>query len=372
MNELESWFPLTAQLAEKTHHWRITPWWTSESRNCRQRTILQLLAVAHEQQLDPAPLLHNHTKEQAGRYRSRINKFANRVTEGTSVIEAAEQTPGVLDNEAVLALRFGAQTGTLSQIYRDLIKAREIATDQPRKKLQQTFIYGVMTLLVLALTSWFLATFVLPTLRMLLKEMGSDQSTPFLSAFTLPNLIMVHLVDHLQFYMLLGVAIAFACWLTPTRRLINRYAVPKWIKNTAQSQVAEILRLLAISLEAGRPVSSALSTLAHYHYDSQVRQKLLSARNQIEQGVDEWGSLTNVQLLTTAESHALANSSNKLSIIWTLRRLSDWKRSNALNQHEQAVSMVLPAFTIVIAAFVLLLCSSVFGFLAYFIWLLAQ
>jgi type II secretory pathway component PulF len=372
MNNLESWFPLTRQLTTKFHDWRITPWWTSESRNCRQRTILQLLAIAHEQHLDPAPLLCNHALEQVGRHRARVNQFANRIAEGTSVIEAAEQTPEVLGNETVLALRFGAQTGTLSQIYRDLIEARDFATDQSRKNLQHTFAYAVMTLLVLVLVSLFLAKFIFPTLMTISEELGPEQFTSGPLAFTLAISLMEHFANHALLYILLGVAVIFLCWLTPTRRLIKRHAVPKWIKNQAQIQVAEILRLLAISLEAGRPVPSALSTLAHYHYDSQVRYKLLSAKNQIEQGVDQWGSLTNVHLLTTAESHVLANSSSKLSTIWTLRQLSDWKRSNSLNQHEQTTSLALPAFTILTAAVVLLLCSAVFSFLTYLIWFLAQ
>lgn len=371
MNNLESWFPLSKQMATKFHDWRITPWWTSESRNCRQRTILQLLAIAHEQHVDPAPLLYNHALEQVGRHRASVNQFANRVAEGTSVIEAAEQTPGVLGNETVLALRFGAQTGTLSQVYRDLIEAQDFATDQSRKNLQHTFAYVVMTLLVLVLVTLFLANVIFPTLMTISEELGPEQSTSRPLTFTLTVLLMEHFANHALLYILLSVAVVFLCWLTPTRRLIKQNALPKWIRNHAQIQVAEILRLLAISLEAGRPVPSALSTLAHYHYDSQIRHKLLSAKNQIEEGVDPWGSLTNVHLLTTAESHVLAYSSSKLSTIWTLRQLSDWKRSNSLNQRERTTSLALPTFTILTAAVVLLLCSAVFSFLAYIIWFLA-
>lgn len=367
----ENWFPTADRLLGRYHRWRMSPWWPSESRGCRQRSLLRLLAVAHEQRLDIAPLLRNHAGEQFGIHRMRVNRLAGRVEDGTPIIEALEQTPEVLGDDIVLAIRFGAQTGTLSRTYEELIASHNADGDLPELTLQHTAIYTIVSLAVLGLVLSFLAIFIFPTLIEIENEFGLSRMGTGAPMFSLLVAICDHFVNAAPLYILVVLTLACLIWLSPSRRLIRRILIPKWFDQLSQSHVAEVLRLLALAIDAGRPVPSAISTLAHYHFDSRVRHQLLHARNDVEQGADPWSSLAKVKLLTEAESTALSQSTSDTSRVWAMRRLAAWKRSGVLNQRDRTASLVQPAVTLVMAAIVLLISSAMIGFLAHMIWYLA-
>ncbi len=129
------------------------------------------------------------------------------------------------------------------------------------------------------------------------------------------------------------------------------------------SCAAEILQLLSQAVEAGRPLPAAISTLARYHFDKSVREKLLFARNEIEQGADVWTSLTESRLLTPQEASALANSSSSRSRVRAMRRLADWKQNTVIRRNENVVALVQPIMTLFFAAIVLLIGTAIFGVL---------
>jgi type II secretory pathway component PulF len=366
MSGIESWFPTVTRSSERYYRWRMIPWWPSEGRACRERSLLRLIALAHAQRLDLVPLLRHFADEQFGSYRRRVARLACRVADGTPIVEAIEQTPEVLDDDAVLAIRFGAQTGTLSSVYRDLIAARDPSADLPQMRLQNTLIYGLVSLLAIGFALAFLFIFVFPTLRQIHEEYALDNAGPL--AFNLLLGLGQHVWSNAAVYLLLVLLMVWLLWAPPVRKWFRRTVLSRWVGGVSQSRSAEILQLLSVSSEAGRPVASALSTLAHYHFDPQVRQQLLLARNQIEQGVCEWVSLGDVGLLTESESRALADSSSERSRVWTMRRLANWKRGRALNQRDRASSFALPGLTLAMAAIVLLISTAMFSFLAYLIW----
>ena len=116
-------------------------------------------------------------------------------------------------------------------------------------------------------------------------------------------------------------------------------------------------------MEAGRPLPAAISTLARYHFDKSVREKLLFARNEIEQGADDWTSLTESRLLTPQEASALANSSSSRSHISgdaATRRLETEHRHTAEQKRRRTRS---PIMTLFFAAIVLLIGTAIFGVL---------
>lgn len=369
MSVLETWFPTAASSASNFYSWRLMPWWMSESRICRQRSLLRLLSLAHSERLDPAPLLNHYANEQVGLYRRRVRRLARRISEGTPVIEALEQTPEVLGPEAVLAIRFASQTGTLTQCYAELLAARDAAAELPQTRIQHAVIYSVISLLMLGGVLTFLAIFIFPMLIQIYNEMGLDTSGPMVFGWLV--WLLEHAAANSHIYILLLVVLAFACLATPSRRIIQRLFSPRWTASAMRMRTSQILQLLAIALESGRPLSASLSTLAHFHFDDHIRHKLLLARNQIEQGIDEWTSLSDVQLLTVNESRALSGASSNESRIWTLRKLAEWKRTETLTQKDRSAALVQPVVTIVLASFVLVLCSAIFGFLSYLIWALA-
>ena len=359
VSRIRHWFPafLTGP------NWRVSTWWPSDSRTAMQRSLLRLLSVAHAERIEVMPLVANLAEEHRGTYRRRLRRLALRLADGTPLVDALEQTPEVLRDETVLAIRFANQTGTLEATYRHLVKQHDASSIRSEAIMRQTIFYLFATLLILGLLLSFLMVFIVPTFEHMLDEFGIDQSAPALWSLRVMVACWINLANYWVLWVLGIVLIAFLFWSSWSRRFFRRAFATRWVRSAAQARSAELLRLLSFAVEAGRPLPAALSTLARYHFDKNVRQDLLFARNEVEQGADVWTSLASARLLTRQESGALANSSSNQSRAWAMRRLADWKHDQIDRFVESKITLMRPVVTLVLAAVVLLMGSAVIGFL---------
>jgi type II secretory pathway component PulF len=359
---LESLFPSFAHwLRFAAPRWRLSTWWLSDTLDAMQQSLLRILAVAHRERLELAPLVANLAEEHRGRYRRRLRRLAGRLKEGTSLVDALEQTPDALKDEDVLALRFATQTGTLGPTYQAFLEDATVNDGQASTIHGQTLIYALVSLVVLGLVLSFLVTFIVPTLKWMQEEFDVSDPHPLFHAFLAGlDWVMRHAPLMILAVMTLGVLV----WSAPSRRFFRRRFAGHWIRGVAQARSSQLLRLLSTTEEAGRPVPSAISSLARYHFDRSVRQKLLYARNEIEQGSDVWTSLADAKLLTPEESNAIAHSSSHETRAWVMRELADWKRQQVANRTGSRMRLVQPLVTLVFAAVVLLTGGAMIGFLA--------
>ncbi len=169
VSRIRRWFPafLTGP------NWRVSTWWPSDSRTAMQRSLLRLLSVAHAERLEVTPLVANLAEEHRGTYRRRLRRLALRLADGTPLVDALEQTPEVLRDETVLAIRFANQTGTLEATYRHLVKHHDASSIRSEAIMRQTIFYLFATLLILGLLLSFLMVFIVPTLEHMLDEFGN-------------------------------------------------------------------------------------------------------------------------------------------------------------------------------------------------------
>lgn len=341
--------------------WRASTWWPSDTSGSMQASLIQLLALAHRERLDAAPLVANLAEEHRGRYRRRLRRLAKCLAEGTSAVDALEQTPEALTDEDVLAIRFGTQTGTLDATYQSLLADSQADDDRASTTLRQTIVYSILTLIVLGLAISFLLTFIFPTLRMIHDEFGLVEKHPFYRVF----LVMTDwLARHTQLLLLTIVIVAFLFWSIPSRRFLRRVLADRLTRGIAQSRSGQLLQLLSIAVEAGRPIPAAISTLARYHFDPCIRQKLLFARNEIEQGTDAWESLVEAGLLSREESVAIATASSTPSRAWTIEQLARRKSDQFSQRRGTRMQWLQPLVTFAFAAIVLIVAGAMIGYLA--------
>lgn len=336
-----------------------------------QGSLLRLLSVAHSERLDLMPLVANFAEEHRGVYRRQLRRLARRLADGTPLVDALEQTPEVLPDDAVLAIRFANQTGTLEPTYQHLVEYSDSTSNRVEATVRQAILYEFATVLVIVLSCSFLMVYIVPILENILEDFGIDDDAPTL--WTLRALIdsCLHFSNYWYLWLLGIVLIVVLFWSSGFQRFFRRGIATRWVRNAAQARSAELLRLLSYAVEAGRPLPTAISSLARYHFDKNVRQDLLFARNEVEQGADIWTSLADARLLTRAESNALANSSSNQSRAWAMRNLADWKRDQVSRRTESKIALVRPLMTLALAAVVLLVGSAMLGFLAHFIHILA-
>lgn len=348
-------------LAWRGSLWRLSTWWPSDTQETMQRSLLRLLAVAHRERLEVAPLVANLADEHRGRYRRRLRRLARRLSDGTPLIDALEQTPDSLRDEDVLALRLASQTGTLGATYASLVDESSPLAEQALAIRRHTFAYFVIMLLIVLLAVMFLVSFIVPVLKYMHDDFGLVEMSGFFQAFLS---VAQWVTNYAPLLILLVVAFAFLVWAMPSRRFFRRVLAGRFFRGVAQARSCQLLQLLATTVEAGRPLPAAISTLARYHFDRGFRQRLLFARNEIEQGADVWTSLADCRLLTPEESRAIGQCSSNESQAWSMRQLANWKLDQISSRRTTRLRFVQPVITILFAGLVLLIGGAMIGFLA--------
>lgn len=345
--------------------WRMSMIWPTDSRHMMHCSLLRILAIAHAERLDPARLISNLAEEHRGRNRRLLRRLSNRLSDGMSVISALEQTPEVLNEHHVLAIRFAVQTGTTQATYQELIRNQSSKHSTFRRDLRNTTLYfGAM-----AFAATWIACFVSIVFYPLLKDAAGetlrDEWTPALALMDWGN-------RNLGAFMLLLPIVIFVAlvglWTGPVAGRLQRLADRRfqWVQ---KRRIAELLDLLALTIAAGRPLSGALSTLARYHFDQNIRLRLLFVRNEVEQGAGVWDSFQASELLSAKEAAALTMSSSPLTLVWLMRQIASRKREQATLFSETAARLLQILTVLIIAATVLLISTAVYQSIAHLIYI---
>ncbi len=343
-------------------NWYSQTWWGGDSLSSRQYSLLQILAVGQRERLDIVPLIAALAMEHRGYYRNLLATLAARIEEGASLVSALEQTPDALSDEDVLALRLAGESGTWRQTFDELLKLRQ--EDQRANRIRPRFspMYWLALLFVCMTVLLLLIQVVAPTFVVLGSEMGAKPPTAFV------ELMRVADAGNVGWIMLLSmILVIWFSWFRMPRRFFQRQIAPKLLPPVAQQQVVELFRMLAIAIDAGRPIAGAISTLARYHFDRGLRQRLLYARNEIEQGTEVWQGLAKTRLLSAREAEALAGAPNQRITAWTLRELAQKRFVVASRRTAALGTLVEPVLTLLLGALVLWVCMAFFQYLVAFI-----
>lgn len=285
----------------------------------------------------------------AGRFRRRLRRLARRLTAGTGLADALEQTPGVLTDEQVLAIRFGEQSGTLPTVLASVLRHRKRAGLSVASRLRQIAFYVAMVAISFLLIMTFFMVKIIPAFQAIFHDFELDLPRITVYLIALSNWFV-------EYWYLLVLPVLVVGWLflsQTSRRFFSRHVSARILRPLAQLRVANMLTLLAINSRAGRPLAGAISTLARYHFDPKIRHKLLFVRNEMEQGADIWQSMARARLLTAAEAHALDKATTSESRAWTMERLADMKRARVEQRIDFYVSLLQPVATLLMAAVVL-------------------
>lgn len=329
--------------------WLCTPWWPADTLAAKQRSLVRMLSAAAEEHLEAAPLVACLSREHRGRYRRRLRRLAHRLATGMSLADAVEQTPGALSDEEVLAVRFGDQSGTLSATLSNLLDTRNQATARIAARLRQMTFYSTVVLTMYILILTFLMIKIIPSFNAIFNDFELETPKPLQLLVFLSQMA----VDY--FYVILLVLLGLA-WLfrsETSHRFFRRKIWSRIMPPVAQLRAADLLDLLSVTVQSGRPLTGSLSTLARYHFDTYIRHKLLFVRNEVEQGAKVWNAMAIVRLLTPAESTALECSTSPESQAWSLRQLAQLKRGRVARRIDLGVNLLQPLVILLLAGLVL-------------------
>ena len=346
--------------------WYLSSWCSGETLSAMQYSLIRLLAVAHTERLEPRPLVEALASEHRGRYKRRLRLLARRLDRSSSLIAALEKTPDVLSESAVLAIRFGRQSGTLSQTYAQLLETEKQNIDASKPSQRDSKGYFIALGLAALVLLPLLMIFVVPTLQKLAEEYGmKDQSITTLRA------CWATLTDHLWMVVAGIFGLGWLARSSRSKRFFRRQVADKLFRSNSLSRTAQLFRMLSINVAAGRPLAGSLSTLAKYHFDPKLRQRLLLARNEVEQGVPVWSSLVDAKLISVAEHDALNSVSDSRVQAWMIQRMASVKQANANQRVWLQSAMIHPLSILLVATGVLWICYAFFSFITNLIQSLA-
>ncbi len=346
--------PQTARPA--TSSWRTSRLWGNDSGHTLGLSLLRVVAVAHHQRLDLPQLVKLLSNENCGLARRRLMRLAGRLEQGTPLVEAIEQQPGLLSDEQVLELRLAQQSGTTTQTLVDLIRRATERSRESTNQVLQAVTYGLGLTLAVGLILTFLMVFVSPTYQAMFTEFGLKLPT------LLRNLSWwaSSVARHLPLIAMAGGLLTAVLWYFRPHRWLRNWVSSRIGKSTVQLRVSQLLRMLASSLEAGRPLPGALSTLARYHFDRNVQIKLLFARNEVEQGSSTWRSLAKTNLLSNQEAEAIEQASTDSLRAWMIRQLASEKEERVQLHRAFLAMLVHPAIILFLGCIVLWVCVAYF------------
>ena len=340
--------------------WRVAAWWSNESQIMVQKSLLRLLLFAHQNRLELPRVVRNFANEHRGLRRLRLLILARRLGRGLPLVEAVEQTPGILDEQNVLALRFASQLGVFTDSFCDRLQAIDRDRANAVAGLRRVSMYAMAMLLVLACYLIFTGSLLSPHMIGLANEYGLRSSWVDFNNVMLGNwgwcLILAT--------SLIGFWIGILFLSSDARRFLRKRLRRMSHRLGLTSHTAELLSLLSHAAEQGRPISGSLSTLARYHYDRLIRLQLLFIRNEVEQGAEVWNCFKDAKLITAEEAEAIRECPDSRSQGWLLRQLSETRTAGVTARYRTLAALAHPLVTIMFAVTIGSICLANFYFLS--------
>ena len=337
--------------------WRLSPWRPGEGRAARQRTTLRMIAAGAANQVPLAPVADALAREHRWFYRGKLHALARRLSGGIPLADALEQTPGVVADEAVLAARFGSESGTLAASLAEIAERDESAALAVRRRYRTGAWYFFGLGAALIVVSTFMLVRVVPSFVEIFGDFSLET----------PSALQAFIATGRAFHVVLPV-VFFGAALLLFALVVTRGGLARWLSRSvygrafrpvASLRIGQLWSCLSTASAAGRPLAGAVSTLARYHYDPSIRRRLLFVRNELDHGAELFGSLAAVGLAPPAEVVVIQRAEPGDERTWTLRQLAQARRDRTLARLDRWADVLFPAAVIVVGLAVLLVAVAI-------------
>lgn len=330
--------------------------WGRRTSLAQRLSLLRLIAVGSELHLPLSPLLDAWADDERGIQADRVRRLAGLIAEGMPLPDAVEEVRGALRDEDVLAIRFGAQSGTLARSLRASLDDAAERLSADAHPFRDTLVYAAVVAALFLGISIFYFVKIVPAINVILSDYNVDRPAPLTWAIQMSQVAE-------RYWWLWTLLIFGSIWYVRSARTGRFLGQPIWIRRLSKLRdlrSAEVLRKLSVAADAGRPIAGAISTLARYHFDPPTRHKLLFVRNEVEQGAEVWPSMASAGLLTAPDVTVLDAAERLGNRPWALKQLADGKERRADRWLKTLADLTMPVVVVVLGAFVLLQGLSLF------------
>jgi len=299
---------------EKT--WGIV---VDRASSSRRGALLWVLVIAIERRLPLVPVLEAFAKDSRGIWSTYALQLAAALRSGASLPDALAAIPGAVPNSAVLAARVGAESGTLGPALRIAAETYTVQQDVSYLTPRGTFIYLFVLFAVMINILAFLMMYIIPKFKAIFNDFDTEIPTATNLVIDISDKVAEFwpLVVPLMMLMFAVAAVSFILGY-------GNYESWSWLGNIVpRLRAPDVLRSLAVVIQAGRPIGSALTSLVGYHPDYSIRKRLALVEKDVQSGADAWTSLLHHKLLRRAEAAVLKSAQHVGNLPWALRNTAD-------------------------------------------------
>lgn len=312
----------------------------------RQNSLLWVLTIATEQGRPLGPMLEALAEdESAYHWKARLHELIKHLNAGMSLPDALDRVPGLLPPNVVLAIRVGAETGTLAAMLREVSKDFSSRhEDDLDSEWTVTVAYLVGLFAVLTAIVSFLMYYIIPKFKKIFQDFGTE--LPELTQWVIE--VSDAFVEWSPLIVVGGLSLlAWAEWRS---RRGTPSAVFRWLLfSHARGQAPVVLRILGVVIQAGRPLVGALSTMARHHQSPTVRNHLLFIRNEVERGDEAFALLFETGFLRRSEARILEAAQRAGNLPWALEELSGSIERDASYRMAFVMEIIRPVFLLAVA-----------------------
>lgn len=286
--------------------------------NPRQASLLWILAIGAEKNLSLVDAVDALVDESQGEWALMVEDLVVLLRQGTPLTEAISAIPGLLPEESVLAIRIGAESGTLIEALKS--EAQRVSNDSEMAGQGGfSLIYGWAVLITMFAIVSFICVYIVPKFKKIFEDFGIE----------LPK-ITIQMIDVTDWVIQFGAvllplgALAFfgACWLY-TKHFSRGTLSSPWVRLFPRIASSSLLRALSFVMDAGRPLSPAVTSIANHHPAQNIYHKLNDVSETTAAGGDCWESLRHNGLLNRREVEIVHAAEKAGNAGWALRHIAD-------------------------------------------------
>lgn len=314
-----------------------------------------VLAIAAERQMPLGPGLEAVADQYPGLYRRQVLAVAEWLKSGHDLPESLDKVPGVLPRDVVILIRVGASAGVLPQAIREAASDRQLIPPGVNPLLARLgYLLGL--LLSIQAVSGFVVYFIMPKMIAIFREFNLSLPLVTVYAMAIGNALLESYVLPILLLAEMGLLVGMKLYLFGWLRLPSSL-LPTVFR---RRHTVLILRSLAIVVESGQPLMTALDALSRSYPDRSTRRRLGRFRVCVNHGGDWWACLWRQGLIRKTEAAVLHSAERTGNLPWALRELADSGQRRLVYRIQAWTQALLPVAVVSIGALVGLFVVSYF------------
>ena len=312
-----------------------------------QDAFLELVAISRRTGL-PLEIGLRAFSPQCGRsYGRRLVRLANTLETGVSLADAVAMTPGVLPLEQRVSFRVAEFAGSRAEALERISRVRHSRLEALRPLVDMLLYYLVVTWQMFTIGG-FLAYFIAPKMEAIFKDFGLSLPPAFYMFGVLTSGWFQPIMANIGLFVM--VAMVYVPSLFHSGRGMGFFG--RFVPWLTTGERASVLRGLADTIRATKPVDECLLIFSEWSMRRQLRRRASNARRAMVSGTDWLEALRGEGLVRRDEMQLLRSAADVGRAAWALEQLADSMESRFWYRCKLTAQVATPAFTMLVGGLV--------------------